>query len=85
VHVESDRPYPFTLGQFFTIWGVRLTDHRLGGYVDRAGRRLQVFVNGVGVRRPASYVIRAHDRIVVGFGRPGSFPVVDATPFPPGL
>jgi hypothetical protein len=85
VHVEADRRYSFTLGQLFTVWGLRLTDHQLGGYADRRDRRLQVFVNGVGVRRPASYVIHAHAQIVVGFGRPGSFPVVDATPFPAGL
>jgi hypothetical protein len=85
VHLEADRPYPFTLGQFFTVWGVRLTDHQLGGYTDRGDRRLRVFVNGQPIAQPMSYIIRAHDKIVVGFGRPGSVPIVDGTPFPPGL
>ena len=31
------------------------------------------------------HVLRAHDRIVVGYGRPGSFPTVVHTPFPAGL
>jgi hypothetical protein len=85
VHIESDRPYPFTLGQFFTIWGVRFAATRIGGYTDHGGRRLRVFVNGERVADPADHVLRAHDRIVVGFGRRGSFPTVDRTPFPPGL
>jgi hypothetical protein len=85
VHIESLRPYPFTLGQFFTIWGVRFTDRRIGGYADRGPERLHVFVDGRPVTRPAEHVLRAHDRIVVGFGRPRSFPTVDRTPFPPGL
>jgi hypothetical protein len=32
VHVEADRPFPFTLGQFFSVWGVRLSRAHLGGY-----------------------------------------------------
>jgi hypothetical protein len=85
VHIESDRPFPFTLGQFFTIWGVRFGDARIGGLAGRGDRRLRVYVDGRPVAHPAAHVLRAHDRIVVGFGTPGSFPTVDRTPFPPGL
>jgi hypothetical protein len=85
VHIESDRPYPFTLGQFFTIWGVRFGATRIGGYADHGAQRLRVFVNERPIADPAAHVLRAHDRIVVGFGRRGSFPAVDRTPFPPGL
>jgi hypothetical protein len=85
VHVESDRPFPFTLGQFFAIWGIRFTDTRIGGYTDRDDRRLRVYVNGRHVAHPVGRVLRAHDRIVVGYGRPGSLPTVDRTPFPAGL
>jgi hypothetical protein len=74
VHVESARPYPFTLGQVFAVWGVPLS-----------GRRLQVFANGRLLAHPAARVLHAHDHLVVGFGAPGSFPPVDRTPFPPGL
>jgi hypothetical protein len=85
VHIESARPYPFTLGQFFAVWGVRLTGTSLGSYVDAGSRRLRVFVDGRRVAHPAAHVLRAHDRIVVGYGPPGSFPTTDHTPFPPGL
>lgn len=85
VHIEADRRFPFTLGQFFTIWGVRFTDARIGGYADRGARRLRVYVDGRPVAHPSEHVLRAHDRIVVGYGPPGSFPTVDRTPFPPGL
>jgi hypothetical protein len=85
VHIESDRPYPFTLGQFFTIWGVRFSATRIGGYTNHGARRLRVFVNGRPIAAPAGHVLGAHDRIIVGFGRSGSFPTVDPTPFPPGL
>jgi hypothetical protein len=85
VHIEADRPFPFTLGQFFTIWGVRFTDTRIGGYTDEGPRRLRVDVDGRPVADPVAHILQAHDRIVVGYGPPGSFPTVDRTPFPPGL
>jgi hypothetical protein len=85
VHIESQRPYPFTLGQFFTIWGVRFTDTRIGGYANHRADRLRVFVNGRPVAHPTTRVLRAHDRIVVAYGPPHSFPTTDHTPFPPGL
>jgi hypothetical protein len=85
VHIEADRPFPFTLGEFFTIWGVRFSDTRIGAYADHGTRRLRVYVNGRRVADPVAHVLRAHDRIVVGYGPAGSFPAVDRTPFPPGL
>jgi hypothetical protein len=85
VHIEADRPFPFTLGQFFAVWGVRFTNARIGGYADRGDRRLRVYVDGRLAADPVRHVLRAHDRIVVGYGAPGSFPTVDRTPFPPGL
>jgi hypothetical protein len=60
-------------------------DGRLGGYVDRGTERLRVYADGAPIAHPAAYVMHAHDRIVVGYGPPGSFSTVDRTPFPPGL
>jgi hypothetical protein len=85
VHIEADHPYPFTLGQFFTVWGVRFTDTGLGGYTAHGPKRLRVFLNGRRVAHPGARVLGAHDHIVVAYGAPGSFPTVDRTPFPPGL
>jgi hypothetical protein len=74
VHIESTEQYPFTLGQFFTIWGVKFTSSQLGGYVAGNGKALSVYANGELVHNPVGYVMNAHDDIVVGYGRPGSFP-----------
>jgi hypothetical protein len=84
VHIEADRPFPFTLGEFFTIWGVRFTDTRIGGYADAGDRRRRVYVDGRLVADPVHHVLGAHDRIVVGYGTPGSFPGRRAHPVPPG-
>jgi hypothetical protein len=74
VHIESTEQYPFTLGQFFTIWGVKFTSTQLGGYVAGNGKALSVYANGELVHNRVGYVMKAHDDIVVGYGRPGSFP-----------
>jgi hypothetical protein len=74
VHMESARPYPFTLGQFFTLWGVVFGKGQLGAYRDGGGRSVQVYVNGKPVADPVDYGMKEHDVIVVAYGRPGSFP-----------
>lgn len=79
------RAYPFTLAQVFAIWGVRFTDTRIGAYADHGTRRVRVFVNGQPGADPAGHILRAHDRIVVGYGPPHSFPTTDPTRFAPGL
>ena len=80
VHIEADRPFPFTLGQFFSVWGVRFSGAHLGSY-----GAPHVYVNGRLVADPVDHVMHAHDRIVVGVGPVGSFPTRDIEPFPPGL
>jgi hypothetical protein len=45
LHTESAVDQPNTLGQFFTEWGVELTDTCVGGYCS-PGASIQVFVNG---------------------------------------
>ena len=85
VHIESAERFPFTLGQFFTIWGVKFSDRQIGAYRDEGQDRLRVYVNDRFVRDPMSYVMKSHDRIVVGYGQPGSCPTRFRTPFPTGL
>jgi hypothetical protein len=74
IHIESSEPYPFTLGQLFTIWGVEFTATQLGSYVAGAGNVLAVYANGKPVSNPVGYVMSRHDDIVVGYGKSGSFP-----------
>jgi hypothetical protein len=85
IHLEAVEAYPFKLGQVFNVWGVEFSGHQIGAYRDGGGRSLQVYVNGRRVSDPVGYRIRKHDRIVVAYGRPGSFPKRFSTPFPAGL
>jgi hypothetical protein len=85
VHIESTQPYGFRLGQFFDVWGVAFTTTQLGGYRAAGARALAVYVNGHRVADGPDYVMRAHDTIIVGYGRPGSFPTVKPGDFSGGL
>lgn len=47
VHVEADAVgQPFTLGQLFTQWDVRLSEDQLGALTATADQPLKVYVNG---------------------------------------
>jgi hypothetical protein len=85
IHIESSEPFPFKLAQFFTIWGVKFTNTQLGGYVAGNGNVLSVYVNGKQVSNPVGYVMSAHDHILVGYGKPGSFPTSFQYSFEAGL
>jgi hypothetical protein len=85
IHMEASQPYPFTLGQFFTIWGVKFTNVQLGSYVADAANVLSVYVNGTHVSDPVGYVMKRHDHILVAYGKPGSFPTRFNYTFPEGL
>lgn len=74
IHMEAVEPYPFTLGQFFTIWGVKFTATQLGAYRPGNGLVLETWVNGRKVPSGPSYQMKSHDVIVVAFGKPGSAP-----------
>jgi hypothetical protein len=75
IHLESTEPYPFTLGQTFDIWGVKFSATQLGAYqAGVGGNVLQVWVNGKQVTDPVNYKLKAHDIIIVGYGKQGSFP-----------
>ena len=74
IHIEAGQPYPFTLGQFFQAWGVRLNATQLGDRHDTPTSSVQVFVNGNPVPDPFGYVLRNKDNIAVGYGPQGSFP-----------
>jgi hypothetical protein len=74
VHMESTRYYPFTLGEFVNVWGVYFTNNQLGAYKDGNGNVLQLWVNGKQIADPVHYKMRPHDVMVLGYGKPGSFP-----------
>jgi hypothetical protein len=84
IHMETDDPYPFTLGQFFTIWGVKFTPTQLGGLVVGGANKLETFVNGKPVANPQAYKPKSHDKIVVAYGKAGSAPKTFDFTFPQG-
>ena len=80
IHIESDRPGTFTLGQFFDEWGVRFDSSCLGGYCRGGGKELRVYVDGRRVPGdPRKLVLGDHQEIAVVFGGPGAFASVPAT------
>ena len=75
VHVESPTVRDYTLGQFFAVWGVRLTPTCIGGYCAGGGRQLQVFVDGHLHRGdPTTLTLAPHQEIVVAFGTRAQLP-----------
>jgi hypothetical protein len=74
IHMESDVPHKFTLGDFFAIWGVRFGKASLGSLVNDGDKQVHVYVDGKPIADPVHYVLRDQDNIVVGYGTPDSFP-----------
>jgi hypothetical protein len=85
VHMEADQEYPFTIGEFFAVWGVKFSNDQLGPYKSKGDEKLSVYVNGKKVSDPVNYVMKDHDVISVGYGKPGSFPTNPPANFPSGL
>jgi hypothetical protein len=74
MHLEAVEPYPFTLGQFFTVWGVRFTPTALGAFQAGNGLVLETYLNGKKVPNGPALQMKQSDRVVVMFGKPGSAP-----------
>jgi hypothetical protein len=79
LHVESPTNRTYTLGQFFGVWGVRLSSTCIGAYCAGDDRTLQAFVDGKRFRGdPAQIPLRRHEEIVIAFGtraqRPSPLP-----------
>ncbi len=75
VHMESSTVRDFTLGEFFDVWGVRLTSRCLGGYCTQGGDVLQVFKGGQEVTGSIrGVVLDDQSVVVVTFGTPDELP-----------
>jgi hypothetical protein len=88
IHVESPTVRPFTLAEFFGVWGVPLRSGRLGGYAAGDGRALRAYVNGRRVEGdPGRIVLTPHQELVIAFGtqRELPHPIPASYPFPAGL
>jgi hypothetical protein len=87
IHVESPTVGPFTLGEFFDVWGVRFTSDCLGGDCNSGGAQLRVYVNGhLATRDPTAIRLTSHEEIVVAYGTQAQLPspIPSAYTFPIG-
>jgi hypothetical protein len=75
IHVESETPDTFTLGEFFDVWGVRLTSTCLGGYCSKGNQQLRAYVNGeLAEGSPRAIALEDEQVIVLTFGKPSQEP-----------
>ena len=87
IHVESPTVRTYTLGEFFAVWGVRITPSCLGGYCAGGGRQLRLFVDGRADRGdPTTLALAPHQELVVAFGTAAQLPspIPSTYQFPPG-
>jgi hypothetical protein len=88
IHIESPTKTDYTLGQFFAVWGIRLTDQRIGGLCDTASKQLHAYVNGKRINaNPERIVLKPHQEIVLSYGTPSQLPqkIPSSYAFPAGL
>jgi hypothetical protein len=75
IHIESSVVSRYTLGQFFDIWGLRLTSTCLGGYCNAGDQLLRVYVNGAPVTSPPRDIgLEDNQEIVITYGTAQELP-----------
>jgi hypothetical protein len=86
IHIESPVKRQFSLGEFFTEWGVSLSADNVGGLRATDGKTVRVYVNGQPrTGDPAAIMFNQHDEIALIYGAPQPGERVPATyDFPPG-
>jgi hypothetical protein len=87
-HVESATEYDYTLGQFFEVWGVRLSSTCIGGLCNAGDKTLRIFVWGQPFTGdPTRIILDAHQEIVIAYGTQAQLPnpIPSSYKFAPGL
>jgi len=79
IHMEAPKPYGYTLGDFFAVWGVKFGPGQLGGLTGYGGEKLHFYLNGRPLSNPAAHVLRNNDSVVIGYGADSSFPHAPST------
>lgn len=70
MHVESPTKRTFTLGEFFGVWGVRLTNDCIGGYC-RPKTPWKLYINGAPYSGdPSKVVLIKHQEFAFVIGTP---------------
>jgi hypothetical protein len=71
IHVEAGKVFPYTLGQFFGVWGVRLSPTCIGGYCAKPGAPLKFYLNGKPyTSNPNNLILKNHEEIAIVYGKP---------------
>src|SRR5579885_1505643 len=84
IHIEAPSQRAFTLGQFFDIWGQRLSTTQVLGFTADAQHSVQFFVDGQPYTGdPRQIPLGAHTLITIEYGPP--FPAPPSYTFPAGL
>jgi hypothetical protein len=69
IHVESPTVENFTLGQFFDVWGVRLSPTCIGGLCNSGQNQLRAYVDGKPWSGdPRAIPLKQHEDIVLTYG-----------------
>jgi hypothetical protein len=69
IHVESPIVRDYSLGEFFDVWGVRLTRRCLGGYCTGRNKQLRAFVDGKPIRsNPRAIELADKQQILLVYG-----------------
>jgi hypothetical protein len=76
IHMESNQAdAAFTLGEFFDVWGLKLTPSCIGGYCDAGDNTLRIFVDGKPYGGdPRSLQLHDQQEIVVTYGSSSQVP-----------
>jgi hypothetical protein len=70
MHVESPKKRQFSLGEFFGVWGVRLTKDCIGGYC-RPKTPWKLYINGAPYSGdPSKVVLIKHQEFAFVIGKP---------------
>ena len=86
IHIEAEKPDTFTLGQFFTEWGVKLDANCVATFCTDDKNQLLAFVNGQPAPDPAAIHISQHAEIYVWYGPRSTPPTPPASyTFPSGV
>ncbi len=74
IHVEAGtKGQPFTLGQLFTEWNVRLTADQIGSLKSGGGKTLRAYVDGKEFSgNPALIRLAEHQEIALVYGAPNA-------------
>jgi hypothetical protein len=74
IHMEAPHHFDYTLGDFFSVWGVKLGPAQVGELKGYGGDHLHFYLNGKPLHNPAALVLHKGDSVVIGYGAVDSFP-----------